>query len=136
MYVIKMSGDYNVKLSAKLVNDWRTALTPGSPRISTDEQKSLAGGKSDSDILMKKMENPPKRLLASRDAIKKFYDSYLKLHDLNSTPPGSLDSFATTAKKLEDEFRKSGRELKASMPPKIADKFKESLTKYKNLSDL
>jgi hypothetical protein len=75
-------------------------------------------------------------MVASQDAIKKYYDSYTKLYDLNSVPPASLDSFATTAKKLEDEFRKSGRELKAGMPPKIAETFKASLTKYKVLADL
>ena len=136
MYGIKTAGDHNISLSAKLVNDWRTALTPGAPRLSDKEQKSLKSAKSDVDIFMKDMGVPPKKFVASQDAIKKYYDSYIKLYDVNSSPPATLDGFATTAKKLEDDFRKSGRELKAGMPPKIADTFKESLTKYKVLTEL
>jgi hypothetical protein len=136
IYAIKTTADNNIRLSTKLASDWRTSLSPSAPRFSDKEQKSLKSGKSDVDILMKGIATPPKRLVESRAAINKFYDSYTKLYDLNSLPPSTLDGFATTAKKLEDDFRKSGRELKAGMPPKIADTFKESLTKYKNLNDL
>lgn len=134
--IIKITADKNIMLSTKLVNDWRTSLAPTAPRLTANEQKSLDSGRSDANILMKETENPPKRMLASRDAIKKFYDSYSRLYELNSTPPASLDSFATTAKKLEEDFRKSGRELKAGMHPKIAEAFKERLAKHKNLNDL
>lgn len=136
IFIIKTTADINIRLSTKLVNDWRASLSPAAPRFTSQEQKSLTSGKSDADILMKRIGEPPKRLIASQDPIKKFYDSYVKLYDLNSIPPTSLDTYATTAKKLEDDFRKSGRELKGSLPPKIAESFKESLSKYKNLNDL
>lgn len=136
IFIIKTTADSNIRLSTKLVNDWRASLSPAAPRFTSQEQKSLTSGKSDADILMKRIGDPPKRLIASQDPIKKFYDSYVKLYDLNSIPPTSLDTYATTAKKLEDNFRKSGRELKGSLPPQIAESLKGSLSKYKNLNDL
>jgi hypothetical protein len=96
----------------------------------------MNSGKSDMTAMLKQLENPPKRMIPSRAPLVKFSEAYLKLYDLNATPPTSLDSYVVTAKKLEDEFRKSGKELKAGMPPKIADKLKESATKFKDLSDL
>lgn len=133
---IKKAGDHAVKLSTKLVNDWRANQTPTPPPLTPQEVKSLASGRSDLEILMKRIDEPPKNFVPSREAIKKYHESYLKLNSLLSTAPTSLDSFAASSKKVEDNFRKSGRELKTGLPPKIADRLNKSLEHYKNLKDL
>lgn len=136
IYGIKTSGDHAIKLSTKLINDWRATQTPTPPPLTSEEIKSLAGGKSDLEIVLKRIENPPKKLAPSREAINRYHETYLKLNALLSTPPTSLDSFAASAKKLEDDFKKAGNALKAGLPPKIADSLNKSLDQYKNLKDL
>jgi len=136
IYGIKTAGDHTVELSTKLVNDWRTTQTPTPPPLTSKDLRFLAGSKSELEILLKRIEEPPKKFASSKEAIKKYHESYLKLNTLLSTPPASLDSFAASAKKLENDFGKSGKELKAGLPPKIADRFNKSLDQYKNLQAL
>jgi len=136
LYGIKKAGDHAIILSTKLAVDWRANQTPTPPQLGPQEIKSLASGKSDLEILVKRIDEPPKKFAPSREAIKKYHESYLQLNALLSTTPTSPDSFAASAKKLEDNFRKSGRELKAGLPPKIADRFNKSLEQYKNLKDI
>lgn len=133
---IKTAGDRAVKISTKLVNEWRTLQTPTPPPLTSQEIKSLAGGKSDLEIILKRIEEPPEKFAPSHEAIKKYHLSYLKLNALLSTPPGSLDSLANSAKKLEDDFRKAGREMKAGLPPKIADQLNKSSELNKSLKEI
>lgn len=136
IYCIKTAADNNIRLSTKLVNDWRTTQTPTPPPFTGKEQKSIASSKTDVDNLMKDIENPPEKFAQSKEAINRYRESYLKLNALLSTPPTSLDSFAASAQKLGDDFGKAGRELKGGLPPKIADRFNKSLDKYKKLKEL
>lgn len=133
---IKTAATHNIQLSTKLINDWRTTQTPTPPSLTSQELKSLASGRSDLEAMLKRIEEPPEKFAPSREAIKKYHESYLKLNTLLTTPPSSLDSFADSAKKLEADFRKSGRELKAGLPPKIADRLNMSSEQNKTLKDI
>jgi len=136
IYGIKTAGDHAIKINAKLVNDWRASLPSPLPQLTSQEMKSLAGSKSDLGILLKRIDEPPTKLAPSREAIKKYHESYLRLTSLTSPPPESLDSLVIKAKTLEDDFVKTGKELKAGLHPKIADKLSKSLEKYSNLKEL
>lgn len=136
LFIIKTAADLNIRLSTKFVNDWQASRAPNAPGLTAQELKSLKSAKSDVEIQMTRIDNAPQKLSPSRDAISAYHASYLKLHALTVSSPASLDSFASSAKRLEDNFRRAGKELKSGMPEKIAVTFKENLTKYTTLQEL
>lgn len=136
LFFVKTAADVNIRLSTKRIAEWRSNQLPTAPAYTADEMNPLSSGRSDVDSLLNRLEEPPKKMIQSRDALKKLQESYLRLYRLNASPPGTLDSYATSAKKFEDEFKKTGKELKSAMPERISEQFDSSLDRYKNLKDL
>lgn len=136
LYLIKTAADVNIRLSTKRLTDWRASQLPSPPAYTANEQKSLSSGQSDVATILKRLEDAPKKMIQSRDDLKKLQGSYLKLYTVNTSPPGSLDTFAASAKKAEDEFRNTGKALRAALPERISEELTSNLERYKTLKEL
>jgi len=132
LFVIKTSRDFEIRVSNRLAAAMKTgaaaALTP-------DEQKSAAAGKTDVDMLIKRLGKVPKKFTASNDALIKLNESYAKLHSTVASPAGMSDTYLAAVKKTENDFIKVAGELKAGLPEKISTQLAESRKKYKQLQD-
>ncbi|NJD91539.1 MAG: hypothetical protein FIA91_08510 [Geobacter sp.] len=132
LYGVKGARDLNITLSTSLVANWKSG---GVSALSANELKVAASSHKDVAAMVGRLGKVPKQFTASNDALKKLLDSYEKLYTTTTSHPISADIYADNVKKMDGEFVKSARELKASMPEKIADLFNASKAKYKPLQD-
>jgi hypothetical protein len=132
LYGVKGARDLNITLSTRLAANWKGG---GVSALSANELKVAASSHKDVATLAGRLGKVPKQFTASNDALKKLLDSYEKLYTATTSHPISADIYADTVKKMDSEFVKSARELKASMPEKIADLFNASKAKFKSLQD-
>lgn len=130
---VKMARDLDIKISSRLAADMKTGATSS---LTAKEQKSAASAKSDVDLLMKSIDNVPKKFTASNDSLQKVYDSYSRLHATVTSPAGSSDIYSGAVKSIDDDFKKGARELKSGLPEIIAAQLSESSKKFKALQDL
>lgn len=130
---IKMSRDLDVKVSDRLAAVMKTG---GSPALTADEKETSKLAKTDVDLVMKKIDNVPDKFTASNDSLKKLYDTYAQLHATVISPSGSADLYSGAVKKIDDDFRKTSRELKSGLPERISAQVAESGKKFKALQDL
>jgi len=132
---LKTAEDLNLNLCTKLATDWRTKQLVSAPRPSAAELTLINRARSDVDTLLKRLGETPEKFTASNAVLVKVYDSYSKLHVLTLSPTGSPDSFIETAKKLDEEFRRNAKELKAGLPEKLSSGLNSAKAKYKPLQD-
>ena len=85
---------------------------------------------------MKRIDKVPKKFTVSNDSLKKLYDTYSLLHSTVTAPAGSSDIYSTTVKKIDDDFRKTARELKVGLPERISAQLADSSKRFKELQDL
>lgn len=133
LVVIKMSRDLDIKISSRLATDMKTGA---SSSLTAAELKSAASAKTDAENLIKRINEVPKKFTASNDSLKKLYDAYLLLHTTATSPVGSSDIYSGAVRKIDDDFKKSARELKAGLPERISVQLAETSKKFKELQDL
>jgi hypothetical protein len=132
LHGVKGARDLDVAISASLVATWKGG---GNSALTDDQLKTAASSKKDVAALMGRLGKVPKQFTASNNALIKLLDSYEKLHTATTSHPVSADIYADDVKKMDTEFVKSSRELKAAMPDKIAVVFNASKAKFKLLQD-
>ena len=132
LFVIKSSRDYALKISSRLAADLKAGK---STTFTAEEQKSAAAGKTDVNMLMKRIGKVPAKFTASNDALTKLNESYSKLHSTVTSPAGLSDIYSAAVKKMDDDFIKSAGELKTGLPEIISAQLAESRKKYKPLQD-
>ncbi len=133
LYVINVSENYNISHCEKFSADWKTKLTAGAPTLGANELTYLSRGLKDAEIVMQKLGKPPKKYLASNEALLQLYEIYKKHQALAVAPTGYPDSFAASSRKLGEDFRKSATTLKSGLPEKLSDKLTVAKTKFKQL---
>src|SRR6185369_4395119 len=120
---VKLGRDFDIKISNRLSADMMKGV---SATLTAAEQKSAAAAKKDVDNLLKDVDNVPEKFTASNDALKKLYDTFSLLHTTAISATGSADVYSGSVKKIDDDFRKSARELKAGLPERISVQLGES----------
>lgn len=130
---IKLARDLNIKLSERLTAEMKTGT---SASLTAAEQKSAASAKKDVETLMQKLDKIPAKFTPNNNALKKLYGSYVKLHTTVTSPAGSSDMYATSIKTIDDDFRKSAKELKSGLPEKISAQLSATSKKFPALQNL
>jgi DNA-directed RNA polymerase subunit RPC12/RpoP len=130
---VKMARDFEIRISDRLSADMKKGA---SSSLTAAEQKSAALAKGNADLLMKRIDNVPDKFTASDDSLKRLYDTYSLLHTTVTSTTGSADIYSGSVKKIDDDFRKSARELKAGLPVRISAQLGESSKKFKTLQEL
>jgi Acyl carrier protein phosphodiesterase len=130
---VKMARDFDIRVSDRLSADMKKG---GSSSLTAAEQKSAELAKGNVDLLMKKIDNVPAKFSASDDSLKKLYDTYSLLHTTVTSATGSADVYSGAVKKIDDDFRKSARDLKSGLPERISTQLGESSKKFKTLQEL
>ena len=130
---VKEARDLDILISSRLVANWKGG---SASTLTANEVKMAESAKKDVATLMGRIGKVPNKFTANDAALKKLLDSYDKLHAATTSHPVSADIYADTVKKMDGEFMKSARELKAGLTDKIADVFNTSKTKYKPLQDI
>jgi len=129
---MKTARDVDVAISNRVAASWKAGA---SPTLTGAEQKSIALAKKDVDNLMQRIGKVPEKFTASNEALKKLYGSYDKLHAAAKTTAGTSETYASSVRASDEEFKKSAGELKAGLPEKISAILGESRKKYKPLQD-
>src|SRR6185369_8246062 len=132
LVVVKMGRDFDINISNRLAADMKT----GASSLTAAELKSSGDCKGDADALMKRIDNVPTKFTTSDDSLKKLYDTYSILHTAAISPSGSADIYSGAVKKIDDDFRKTARELKTGLPERISAQIAESSKRFKGLQDL
>lgn len=132
LHGVKGARDLDIAISSRLATSWKAG---GASTLTANELKMLESSKKDVSILMGRVGKVPKKFNASNDALKKLLDNYEKLHTTTTSNSSSADIYADSVKKMDSEFMKSARELKAGLPEKIADVFNSSKVKHKTLQE-
>ncbi len=130
---VKMARDLDIRISSRLAADMKTGA---SSALTAAEQKSTTSAKTDVDTLITRIDRVPAKFTANNESLKKLCDTYSLLHTTVIAPIGSSDIYSGSVKKIDDDFRKTARELKAGLPEKIADQLAETTKKFKELQDL
>lgn len=133
LLLVKMGRDFDIQISSRLANDLKSGA---SSSLTAAELKSAAAGKNDADTLMKRIDKTPKKFTASNESLIKLYETYSLLHATVTSPPGSSEIYSGSVKKIDEDFRKSARELKSGLPERISDQLAESSKRFKQLQDL
>jgi DNA-directed RNA polymerase subunit RPC12/RpoP len=130
---IKLARDLNIKISGRLSGEMKTGA---STSLTANEQKSATAAKNDVDALMQRLDKIPAKFTPNNESLKKLYDSYSRLHTAVTSPAGSSDLYSAAVKGIDDDFRKSARELKSGLPEKISAQLSVTSKKFKALQDL
>jgi len=132
LFSVKGARDFDLLISGRLVTSWKAG---GASALSANELKMAATSNRDVSLTAGRIGKVPKKFTGNNDALKKLLDSYNKLHATTTGPSPSADIYAEAIKKMDDDFMKSARELKAGLPEKISTRLAESKRKYKQLQD-
>lgn len=139
LYSIKVGTDLSLSTCAKLTAEWKTSTDAGqkyAPHIIAEDESRLNGVKETTDIIMQKLNKPPKKFVDSKEKLAKLYGAYAKVHALAVSPSGSLPSFTDSASKSQSEFNIALQELKGSLPPELSAELQLAKVKYKGLKDI
>jgi hypothetical protein len=138
VYLIKTGSDRSLKACANLAEEWKAksqAGQSGIPHISAAEETALMKIKAEVEVYMRKTYTPPKEFAPAKDNLAKLQGSYLNLHSLALSPPGTLSAFTETVSRSEAEFRKSAKDLKAGLPDDISEELRKGALRRKELQD-
>lgn len=139
LYGIKLGTDSNIKQCSIISANWKTKMDAGQNfdlRISDQDKSRIDSAKSDIDILMQKLPKVPQKFNKANENLIKLHGIYTKSYSLTTAPSGTLPVFTNLAGNLESEFKQTAQELKATLPPELADKYQKALPKYKALQNL
>ena len=106
------------------------------PHISAEDESRLNTVKDVTDVLMQKLNEPPKKFINSKEKLANLYGIYAKAHALAVAPSGSLPGFTGSASKSQSDFNVAVQELKGSLPPKLSAELQIAKTRYKGLKDI
>lgn len=139
VYLIKTGSDLSLKACSKRSEEWKArsqAGQSGGPHISAKEETALMKVKAEVDVYMRKTYTPPKAFAPAKESLVKLQGSYLNLHALALSPQVTLSAFTDAITRSEAEFRKSAKDLKASLPDDISEELRKGALRRKELQDL
>jgi uncharacterized protein YbaR (Trm112 family) len=139
LYAIKSGTDLSINICTKISADWKVKFEAGQnsiPRIKEEDEARLNRVKEASDNLMKTLNDPPKKLIKSKEKLVTLYNEFNKAHALALAPSGSLSSFTVATAKLENNIKAEVIDLKASLPVKLTEELNKAKIKYKSLRDI
>jgi hypothetical protein len=139
LYAIKTGADYSRKVSTRISSDWKAAQDSGrsfSQFPSTEELNGLSKIKTKVDSMVNNdLANPPKKIIASRDAMLKLNEQYSTLNSLASAPPNSYTEFNTAVGKASASFDEAAKTLRSSLSGAMISELAATKKKYKNLNE-
>jgi hypothetical protein len=139
LYVIKSGTDISLNTCAKISADWKTKNDAGqnfTPRIKAEDEERLNRVKEASDNIMKLLNEPPEKLVNSKEKLVTLYNEFNKAHSLALAPAGSLSNFTIATAKLQNDFNAEIKDLKTSLPDNLTNELDKAKIKYKNLRDI
>ena len=139
LYTIKSGTDYSLSTCAKLSAEWKTSMDAGqkyAPHISAEDESRLSSVKETTDRFMQTLDNPPKKLVNSKEKLVNLYTVYARVHALAIAPSGSLPGYTNSANKSQSEFNVALQELKGSLTPELTTELKIAKAKYKGFKDI
>lgn len=135
LYSIKSAADLDNKVATRISTDWKASMAANAPQPSKEEIIYMARASKDVETTVKNIGEAPKKFIPSHENIIKLHTTYTNLHAFMAKPSGSMDSYASTTKRLDDEFRENSKALKSGLPEKIVNTISTSKKKYKALQD-
>lgn len=139
LYTIKTGTDLSLNTCAKISAEWKTKMDAGQsfvPRISEGDESRLNTVKTATDNFMQKLNETPKKYIDSKEKLTNLYGVYTKVHTLAVAPSGSLPGFTGLTSKSQGDFNVAVKELKGSLPTKLAEELQIARVKYKGLKDI
>jgi hypothetical protein len=139
LYAIKSGTDISFNTFAKISADWKAKKDAGqnfTPIIRAEDEDRLNRVKEASDNLMKLLNQPPKKLVNTKEKLVVLYNDFNKIHSLALSPSGSFSDFTIATAKLQDDFNTEVKNLRASMPVNLTEELNKAKIKYKNLRDI
>ncbi len=139
LYGIKSGTDMSLRMCSKISTEWKSKIDSGSrveARLTPQEDSNLNKVKSEIDLAMQKIQQPPKKLIPSMEKLVALYEIYNKIFALAISPQGSVSAFSDSTAKLENDFNRVAQEFKATLPADVQEELRKAVTKYKNLQFL
>jgi uncharacterized protein YbaR (Trm112 family) len=139
LFVIKSGTDISFNTCAKISADWKAKNDAGQnfvPRIKAEDEERLNRVKNASDNIMILLNEPPKKLVNSKEKLVTLYHDFNKAHALALAPAGSYSNFTIATAKLQNNINAEIRDLKSSLPDNLAKELDKAKIKYKNLRDI
>jgi len=139
LYVIKSATDISFNTCAKISADWKAKNDAGqnfTPHIKAEDEERLNRVKETSDNIMKLLNEPPEKLVNSKEKLDALYNEFNKAHSLALAPAGSYSNFTIATAKLQNDFNAELKDLKANLPVNLTEELNKAKIKYKNLKDI
>ena len=139
LYTMKLGTDYGLNTCAKISSDWKTKMDAGqnfAPHISEADEATLNKIKDTTDVLMQKLNKPPKKFINSNEKLSNLYGAYTKVHAIAVAPSGSLSSYTGSAANSQNEFNLAVKNLKESLPLELSEELQSARKRYKALRDI
>jgi hypothetical protein len=136
LYGIKSGADRNMQLCSKTAADWKAKQASAQifdARIIPSESAKLTAVKDEIDNILQQLKETPEKFTDSRAKLDRLYGTYVKLHDLNRSPPKSLAEFTDASTRLQSSFDKAAQDLKVSLPEELLEEVRKAAPRYKNL---
>jgi hypothetical protein len=138
-YGIQVGEDSSRKICQRIATEWKAKIDAGqnyAARPTADEEKELTVIRARLDTMKAKLPPEPEQFKNSADNLAKLEASYNKLRGLALTPGNSLPAFTDSLNKLDNDYNKSARELKAALPKKLMDELTAGAQKFRGLKPL
>ena len=135
LYGIKSGTDLSLGIMADLSSEWgkTVKITNIAPRSSPEKLDKIKLVKTKINKALGSLGESPEKFTKAKNDLIKLHKIYEKIYVLNTSTPGSLDTFSASTRKLEAEFLKTASELKSTMPEVLQEELETSVTKYRNL---
>jgi predicted Zn finger-like uncharacterized protein len=139
LYAIMSGTDISLNTCAKISADWKAKNDAGqnfTPRIKEEDETRLNRVKEASDNIMKTLNEPPIKLVNSKEKLDVLYKQFNKAHSLALAPSGSLSNFTIATVKVQNDFNTELKDLKTSLPDNLAEELNKAKIKYKILQNI
>ena len=138
IYGVHTGSDLCLRQSAKLADDWEAVQAAGKnivPGIKLGSKSRLLYVKNETDEIMGKIAEPPRKYVPAKDNLDTLYAAYRNLHILTLAPPGSLPEFTAAVDSAESAYKLAAKQLKANLPEELSAELSNAKKKYMYLRD-
>lgn len=138
LFNLKTGMDMSAEVSRRMAEDWKKKQDTGGgaqSQLLVEEEARLTKVKGEVEKSMLKLQ-PPAKFVEAHEQLQKLNGIYARTHALAVAPAGSPAESSAAVVKLQDEFMKVARGLKAGLPPELAESLKKGQARYIKLRDL
>jgi ribosomal protein L33 len=138
IYCVHTGSDLSLKQCAKFAGDWEAAQAAGKnsiPGIKLAAKSRLIYVKNETDEIMGKIAEPPRKYVTAKDNLDTLYATYRTLHVVTLAPAGSLPEFTAAVDQAERAYKLAAEQLKANLPEEMSAALSNAKKKYMYLRD-